>query len=312
MATTPSLINTDYYKDAKARNDKLYDAYAKNRKSLWTSDVNRSNKNRDAELAKSNAQYDATGRQNYINYMKAQRGAADQLNAMGIRGGASESSLIRLGTNYNSNVAANNLARNSAASDIRNNYAQILADLKKAYNEDLAAKRAAYSERADSEAKAEELRQLQYFSQAITNQYKNRAGYENLIKQLQASNDPQKVAKIMLARQAMNNLPEEETTSSGGGGGGGGGYSRSYGGYSSGGSSGGGGGGSTTTSNAQALNDKYRNRAAQGKNPSGMTRSSDGGSSGRKSVSSSYYTGSYRTSPKKSSGSNWWNRLFRR
>lgn len=261
---TPSLINTDYYKDAKLRNDKLYDAYAKSRTALRNADIKTNNTNKANELAKSNAQYDASGRQNYINYMRAQRGAADQLNAMGIRGGASESSLIRLGTNYNSNVAANNLARDNAASEITQNYAQILADLNKAYNEDLAAKRAAYNERADAEAKAEESRQLQYFSQAITNQYKTKKGYLDLIEKLKKSNDPQKVAKIMLARQAMNNLEE----SSGGGGGGGGGGGRSY---RSGGSSGGGGGGGGSSwtpsqrsvNNATSINNKYKNRARQ-------------------------------------------------
>lgn len=263
---TGSLINTDYYKDARARADAMYNAYAQGREAQRAKDIQQNNTNRDAELAKSNAQYDASGRQNYVNYMQARKNAPSQLNAMGIRGGASESSLIRLGTNYNSNVAANNLARNNAASEITNNYAQMLFDLNKAYDDDLATKRAAYLERADSEAKAEEARQLQYFSQAITGQYKTKAGYEKLIKQLQKSNDPQKVAKIMLARQAMNALKE----SSGGGGGGGGG--RSYGGY---GGYGGGGGNDngndnkkTTTldnSKAVALNNKYKNRAAQAK-----------------------------------------------
>ena len=262
-----ALVNQNYYKEARARADNLYNAYAQGREAQRTAEINKNNENRDAELAKSNAQYDASGRQNYINYMQARKNAPSQLNAMGIRGGASESSLIRLGTNYNSNVAANNLARDNAANEITNNYAQMLFDINKAYDEDLAAKKAAYLERADTEAKAEEQRQLQYFAQAITNQYKSREGYEKLIKQLQASDDPQKVAKIMLARQAMNNLQE---SSSGGGGGGGGrrSYGRSYGGYSSGSGGGGtskssGGNSALAKSNAQAINQKYANRAKQ-------------------------------------------------
>lgn len=278
---TGSLINTDYYKDAKARADAMYNAYAQGREAQRARDIQQNNTNRDAELAKSNAQYDASGRQNYINYMQARKNAPSQLNAMGIRGGASESSLIRLGTNYNSNVAANNQARDNAANEITNNYAQMLFDLNKAYDDDLATKRAAYLEKADSEAKAEEARQLQYFSQAITGQYKTKEGYEKLIKKLQASNDPQKVAKIMLARQAMNALKEESSGGGGGGGGrsyGGGGYS----GYGSGGNNNGNEDNETTTldnSKAVALNNKYKNRAKQ---------------QSKKKVSSSYYTGSFR------------------
>lgn len=292
----------------------MYNAYKKGREAQKKTDIANYNTRRDADLAKSNAQYDATGRQNYINYMQAMRDAPSQLNAMGIRGGASESSMLRLGTNYNSNVAANNQARDSAANDIRSNYAQMIYDYNKAYNEDLNAKQAAYAEKQRDWEQSQLEKNLQYFSSAIKGQYDTKEGYLNLIKELQNSNDPNRVAKIMLTRQAMNEWlkEQEEENASSGGGGGGGGYSRSYGGYSGGYSGGSSGGGGSSSSNAQALNDKYRNRAAQGRNPSGQTRGSGSGSSGRKSVSSSYYTGSYRTSTKKSSGNNWWNRLFGR
>ena len=158
----------------------------------------------------------------------------------------------------------------------------MLFDLNKAYDEDLASKKAAYLERADSEAKAEEQRQLSYFAQAIQGQYKSKKGYEKLIKQLQASDDPQKVAKIMLARQAMNALK-----GGGGSGGGGGGGSRSYGGggYSSSSSSSSG----STKTNAQKLNDMYKNRST----PSGK-KGSTSKSKSKSKVSSSYYTGSWR------------------
>lgn len=261
------LIDQNYYKEARARADNLYNAYAQGQEKKRAEAIANNNQERDAQLAKSNAQYDASGRQNYINYMQARKNAPSQLNAMGIRGGASESSLIRLGTNYNSNVAANNLARENAANEIASNYAQMLFDLNKAYDEDLAAKRAAYLERADTEAKNEEKAQLQYFAQAITNQYKSREGYEKLIKQLQASDDPQKVAKIMLARQAMNNLKESSS-----GGGGGGGSRRSYGGYSgytnnnnnnNNNNNKNGGNSTLAKANAQAINQKYANRAKQ-------------------------------------------------
>ena len=204
---------------------------------------------------------------------------------MGIRGGASESSLIRLGTNYNTNVAQNNLARDNAANEINNNYAQMLFDLNKAYDEDLAAKKAAYLERADSEAKAEEQRQLSYFAQAIQGQYKSKKGYEKLIKQLQASDDPQKVAKIMLARQAMNALK------GGGGSGGGGGGSRSYGGYSG-----------YTNNNDNNNNNKKKTKSTYDpkkgvnnlKKQVATLHKNYQKKKNSKKISSSYYTGSWR------------------
>ena len=282
---TGSLVNTDYYKDARARADSLYNAYAQGQEAQRAKDIANNNAQRDAALAKSNEGYNASGRQNYINYMQARKNAPNALNAMGIRGGASESSLIRLGTNYNTNVAQNNLARDNAANEINNNYAQMLFDLNKAYDEDLAAKKAAYLERADSEAKAEEQRQLSYFAQAIQGQYKSKKGYEKLIKQLQASDDPQKVAKIMLARQAMNALK------GGGGSGGGGGGSRSYGGYSG-----------YTNNNDNNNNNKKKTKSTYDpkkgvnnlKKQVATLHKNYQKKKNSKKISSSYYTGSWR------------------
>ena len=211
---------------------KLADAYQAQAKT----DVANMESRRDADLTKSNAGYDNTARQNYINYMQAQKRLPSQLNALGIRGGASESSAIRLGTNYGTNVANNEAARTTAANDIRNAYAQQIADYNKDLNERLAQAQATAEQNQINWEREQLEKDLQYFSSAIEGLYSDKASYQNLIKQLQASKDPNKDYKIMLATRAMNAL-----ASSGSGGGGGGGYSRSYGGggggYSSGGSS---------------------------------------------------------------------------
>lgn len=188
---------------------------------------------RDTDITKSNAGYDNTAKQNYINYMQAQKRLPSQLNAMGIRGGASESSLIRLGTNYGSNVAANESARQNALDSIRQAYAQQVADYNKDLNERLAQAEATAEQNQINWEREQLDKDLQRFSGVIEGLYNDRGSYEALIKQLQASNDPNKEYKIMLATRAMNQL-----AASSGGGGGGGGYSRgrSYGGggYSSG------------------------------------------------------------------------------
>ena len=201
-------------------------------------DVARINENRDTDLTKSNAGYDNTARQNYINYMQAQKRLPSQLNALGIRGGASESSLLRLGTNYGSNVASNEAARASAADSIRQAYAQQIADYNKDLNERLAQAEATAEQNQINWENEQREKDLQYFSGAIEGLYNNRSDYQKLIQKLQASNDPNKDYKIMLATRAMNNI-----ASSGSGGGG-----RSYGGYGSYGSSGTSGSGSPTTS----------------------------------------------------------------
>ena len=200
---------------------------------------------RDADLNKSNAQYDSTAKQNYINYMQAQKKLPSQLNALGIRGGASESSAIRLNTNYGSNVASNEAARNSAADSIRSAYAQQIEDYNKDLNERLAQAEATARQNQLTFEREQLDKDLERFSGAIEGLYKSKDGYKKLIKQLQASNDPNKEYKIMLARRAMNML--------GGGGSGGGGGGRSYGGGGYGSSYSSSGGGSSAVGNTASI-----------------------------------------------------------
>lgn len=207
--------------------------------------------------ADTNAGYDTSARQNYINYMQAQKNLPDQLNALGIRGGASESSLIRLGSNYGTNVAANESARQTALRDLERQYKDKLFDAEQDYNKQVAAINDAYSNdyksymdsfgkllsqlgsekseklltaqqtalendyKARKEAEAKDLEQ---FAGYIDGLYNNVDDYKSLIQKLKASKDPNKATKIGLARKAMNALAEKQAeeaaaraTSSGGG-----------------------------------------------------------------------------------------------
>ena len=198
--------------------NKLADSYNTQAKT----DIENMNTRQTEDLNKSNAGYDNSARQNWINYMQAQKRLPSQLNALGIRGGASESSAIRLGTNYGSNVASNEAARQSAANDIRSAYAQQIADYNKDLNERLATARATAEQNQMNWEREQLEKDLQYFSGAIEGLYNDRGSYLKLIDKLQASNDPNKEYKIMLATRAMNMLG---ATSGGSGGRGG----RSYG-----------------------------------------------------------------------------------
>lgn len=196
-------------------------------------DVAQMNQRRDADLAKSSAGYDNTARQNWVNYMQAQKRLPSELNALGVRGGATESSLIRLGTNYGSNVAANEAARQTAANDIRNAYANQIYEANANMNNKLTEMRAAAEQNQLNWEKEQMDKDLERFSGVIEGLYTKKSSYKKLIEKLKKSSDPNKSYKIMLAKRAMNQLKE----SSGSGGSGGSGR-RSYGG--SGGSYGGG------------------------------------------------------------------------
>lgn len=121
MASTFAYANSktpyiDMYNDYKKEQQGIRDAF---RKQLET--------DRGSAETSSNAEYDNAARQNYINYMQARKRLPSELNALGIRGGASESSALRLGTNYGSNVASNEASRNSALANIRQQYEDKLA-----------------------------------------------------------------------------------------------------------------------------------------------------------------------------------------
>lgn len=264
------------------------------------------NNRQTTDLNKSNAQYDSTAKQNYINYMQAQKRLPSQLNALGIRGGASESSAIRLNTNYGTNVASNEAARNSAAESIRNAYAQQIADYNKNLNERLATARATAEQNQLAFEREQMDKDLQQFSGVIEGLYTDKKDYKNLIAQLKTSNDPNRDYKIMLATRAMNML-------GGSGGSGGGGRRRSYGGYggySSYGNSydndnsGGGGGNSrSTTLTHSSQSSAYGGSVPKASTKKTTTRSTSG--------SRSSGTTTRRHGGRSNSISNWWRRYTR-
>lgn len=251
-----------------ANNTQPYmDAYEKMKSNLQAQrdvDVARMNENQASDLTKSNAGYDNTARQNYINYMQAQKRLPSELNAMGIRGGASESSLVRLGTNYGTNVANNESARQTALSGIREAYAKQIGDYDSDLNERLASAEATARQNQINWEREQIEKDLQYFSSAIEGLYTSRSGYQNLIAKLQASNDPNKEYKIMLATRAMNQLASS-------GGSGGVSRGRSYGGGSS--------STSSVTDTANTLKNALLNsgRVSAGRGTRSSTRRYNGG-----------------------------------
>lgn len=126
-------IYNAYKKNLKQGQDEFLANMAKERQ-LY---LDQQNKYRAEDEKKSNAGYDSAARQNYINYMQAQKNLPEQLNSLGIRGGASESSLIRLNANYGTNVANNESARQGALDNLATQYAKLINDYETAYRQGL-------------------------------------------------------------------------------------------------------------------------------------------------------------------------------
>lgn len=215
----------------------IYNQYAKQQGDLRNQFVKQLETNKANDTNKSNANYDNTAKQNYIKFMQQSRQLPENLNALGVNGGAAESSLIRLKTNYGNNIATNEANRNTAINEINNNYANKLTSYDEEFQNKL---NTAYLTQMENQRKWEQEQRekdLQYFANSITGRFKTVGEYQALINQLSSSSDPNKDYKIALAQQAMNALAG--TTGSGGGGGGYGRsrYGRRGGGYGSGSSS---------------------------------------------------------------------------
>jgi len=215
--------NTHSFMDGGSPYAEIYNQYAKQQGDLRNQFVKQLETNKANDTNKSNANYDNTAKQNYIKYMQQSRQLPESLNALGVNGGAAESSLIRLKTNYGNNIATNEANRNTAINDINNNYANKLTSYDEEFQNKL---NTAYLTQMENQRKWEQEQRekdLQYFANSITGRFKTVGEYQTLINQLSSSSDPNKDYKIALAQQAMNAL----AGTSGSGGGGRGGYGSS-------------------------------------------------------------------------------------
>ena len=246
----------DQYNETAKKMATERDTYRQDQANLRDAYRKQATAERDTSVNTTNQNYDKSAKQNYINYMQAQKRLPSELNALGIRGGASESSLIRLGSNYGTNVANNESARGTAIaginqayekglSDYDRDYQTSLSDYDKDYNSRLASAYATAYQNQINWEKEQQQKDLEYFSGAIEGLYGDTESYDNLIAQLEASKDPNKEYKVMLARKARQTLIDKIGEAYGGGGGGYsyGGGGGGYGGYSSGGYSSSSGGG---------------------------------------------------------------------
>lgn len=271
-----------------------YNQYAADRKAQFDQTTANLDQTLAQNNATTNANYDNSARQAYVDYMRNQRALPSQLQALGVRGGATESGLLNLYNNYGTEHAANEQQRNADLTSNQQARDDAYNQAQQAYQTDLSEQK----QQAITNQMNEYNNEITRFSSSVAQYPTTEAGYkayENWIKNLAASNDPLKDIKIGLVRQQMatqfpNGSPESQSSGSGGGGG----SSRSYGrGRGSSRSSGGGGGNSGNTGTGVRHNDYYRSRAAQtGRTPTTSNRGRGNSSrANSKSVSGGrYYT----------------------
>lgn len=82
--------------------------------------------------------YDSNASQNYINYMRQRNALPEQLRAMGVNGGASETAQTRMMNNYAMNQGANEASRAAAIAQLQNSYDNNIANLRNALEERIA------------------------------------------------------------------------------------------------------------------------------------------------------------------------------
>lgn len=186
--------------------------------------------------ATTNANYDNSARQAYVQYMQRQRALPSQLQSLGVNGGATESGLLNLYNNYGSSHAANEQQRNADLTTNQQNRDDAYNTAYQAYLSDLNEQKQQAIANQINEYNNEITRFSSSVAQypATSNGYKQ---YQAWINNLAASSDPLKDIKIALVRQQMATQFPNGAPSSGGSGGGGSSrrsYSRGYGGGSGG------------------------------------------------------------------------------
>ena len=287
---------------------KAYEQYAADRQNQLNATKAQLDKTLTQNNATTNANYDNNARQAYVDYMRKQRSLPSQLQALGVRGGATESGLLNLYNNYGVEHAANEQQRAAELGTNQNNrddayqsaYQQYLADL----NEQ--------KQQAISNQINEYNNEITRFSSSVAQYPTTQSGYESYqawIKNMEASSDPLKDIKVALIRQQMatqfpNGAPES-SGSGGSGGGGGGGYRR--GGYSRGGSSSGSSDGGGSTSSSSSALPKYGTIANIGTGVETIARSAyKKAAAGKKATTTKKTTTKNRNATKQRRYSKFW------
>ena len=238
--------------------------------------------------ATTNANYDNSARQAYVQYMQRQRALPSQLQALGVNGGATESGLLNLYNNYGSSHAANEQQRNADLTTNQQNRDDAYNSAYQAYLSDLNEQKQQAINNQINEYNNEITRFQSSIAQYPTTQ-KGYEKYQKWIENMKKSSDPLKDIKVALIRQQMaTQFPNGAPSSGGSGGGRGGSSRRSYGGgYSS--------GSSYSSSSTPAATTAKRSNTSSDNSVGSYYSTGNGGSNARRKTTKKGTT-YYRTS----------------
>lgn len=258
---------------------KAYEQYAQDREAQLNAQRDALQATLNQNNQTTNANYDNSARQAYVDYMRKQRALPSQLQALGVRGGATESGLLNLYNNYGASHAANEQQRNADLTANQHSYDDAYNTAYQNYLSDLNEQK----QQAISNQINEYNNEVTRFSSTVAQYPSTKAGYnayQTWINNLSASADPLKDIKIAIIRQQMAAQFPNGSPSSGSSGGSSGSRSRSSGG--SGGSGGDNSGGSSKAAStivggaktvADILKDAIKNTSSTTKRKTTMSPS---------------------------------------
>jgi hypothetical protein len=126
MAVTKDTRYVDLYKNYEQGQRTAYnDQLAAMRSQLATSKANVANN------------YDQSAAANYVNYIRQRNALPEQLAALGINGGASESAGVRMANNYAAAQSSNTASRNAAMGQLQNSFDTNAANMRNTLNQNL-------------------------------------------------------------------------------------------------------------------------------------------------------------------------------
>lgn len=215
---------------------KAYEQYKANRDAQFNATKTQLDQTLAQNNATTNANYDSSARQAYVDYMRKQKALPSQLQNLGVNGGATESALLNLYNNYGSSHAANEQQRNAELAANQQNRDDALYEANQQYLSDLNEQKQTAINNQINEYDNEITRFSSSVAQYPTTE-KGYKQYQKWIKNMKNSNDPLKDIKVALIRQQMasqfpDGSPSGGSAQSGKSGGGGkrggrrGGYSK--------------------------------------------------------------------------------------
>ena len=201
-AKQENMVNTD-----KNRYINMYDQYADKTNAARDAFLKQLENRYLQDQESTNGVYDQAARQNYVTYRQNQKNLTGELNALGIRGGASESAAVRMNNAYGTNVAANDAARGSALTQLAQTYEGNVADYNREVDNQLAQ---AYATALENQAKYED--QQAAIERELSQQAWERQQAEDAVaREIAATNYARSMDEIDRAeRQAQQRLAQEQ------------------------------------------------------------------------------------------------------